>query len=75
MPSLLEKLSKSLGSCQAAIEIKWMRQAAHAPHDLQLMVNRRAHGEPLQYILGSFLSLSILPNCLIFTQEASPLVR
>ncbi|KAF8518790.1 S-adenosyl-L-methionine-dependent methyltransferase [Gautieria morchelliformis] len=53
MPSLLEKLSISLGPCQAAIEIRWMRQAARVPHDLQLMVNRRAHGEPIQFILGT----------------------
>ncbi|KAF8581609.1 S-adenosyl-L-methionine-dependent methyltransferase [Ramaria rubella] len=53
MRSFFNKLSHSLGPRQAAIEIKWMRQVAHAPHDLSVMLNRRAHGEPLQYILGT----------------------
>lgn len=53
-----------------------MRQAARAPHDLHLMVNRRAHGEPLQYILGDLLSLPPFPICLVFfTKGHSPLAR
>ncbi|KAG2016159.1 modification methylase [Coprinopsis cinerea AmutBmut pab1-1] len=53
---LLARLAQSLGSHQATLEFKWMGQALktkHATASLEEMVNRRARGEPLQYILGT----------------------
>jgi methylase of polypeptide subunit release factors len=51
--SLLARLSHLLGSSQATVEAKWMRQAAGNHQDLKAMFNRRLQGEPLQYILGN----------------------
>lgn len=56
-------LSSSLGSSQASLEFRWMQQAVHTGQislTLEQMVSRRSLGEPLQYILGTILSLTPL---------------
>lgn len=65
---LLSTLEAAIGRESARLEFKWMTQAlssAPPPHpmtrhapipDLPTMVARRVRGEPLQYILGAWLS-------------------
>ena len=48
--TLVAALVAQLGSRQANLELKWMKQ--HAQHDIFEMIRRRTLGEPLQYILG-----------------------
>ncbi|TFY73655.1 hypothetical protein EWM64_g10357, partial [Hericium alpestre] len=61
MARLRQTLSAAIGHESAKQELKWMQQALSSPPpgparampDLASMVARRAHGEPLQYILGT----------------------
>ncbi|KAJ7187995.1 S-adenosyl-L-methionine-dependent methyltransferase [Mycena filopes] len=48
---MLAILSSRLGARQAALELRWMKQATSAV-PIEDMVARRVAGEPLQYILG-----------------------
>jgi len=50
--TLVAALVAQLGTRQANLELKWMRQHPH--HDMSDMLRRRTLGEPLQYILGSW---------------------
>lgn len=59
---LLATLARTLGSEQAALELKWMRQAVadrESSTSLDEMVRRRSLGEPLQYILGMCLEVIV----------------
>jgi hypothetical protein len=54
MAQLFSLLAKSIGTESAKQELKWMKQASHNGLDtcLEVMLQRRVRGEPLQYILG-----------------------
>ncbi|TFK44382.1 S-adenosyl-L-methionine-dependent methyltransferase [Crucibulum laeve] len=53
---LLAQLAAHIGTDQASLELRWMKQALSSGLSnatLSTMVKRRALGEPLQYILGT----------------------
>jgi hypothetical protein len=56
---LLSALAQQLGSQQALQEFKWMKHAVPS-ESLTRMLQRRILGEPLQYILGTFNTFSLL---------------
>jgi len=60
---LLASLTRTLGSQQVQLELKWMQQACAADSTLPSlddMVRRRSLGEPLQYILGTLTHAAIV---------------
>lgn len=70
--ALLQR-NPELGAADARAELRWMRDTARRPipgsssgHDaeaaLEAMVQRRARGEPLQYILGTSASFASIPS-------------
>lgn len=48
----LNTLTKHLGRESAALELRWLKEAARDASHLHAMISRRVRGEPLQYILG-----------------------
>ncbi|BEJ16141.1 hypothetical protein CspHIS471_0507460 [Cutaneotrichosporon sp. HIS471] len=63
--SLLAKLARNteLSLADAKAELRWMRAAAAGETALEAMVERRAAGEPLQYILGDTDFGPLTLNC------------
>lgn len=55
--SYLKQLAHNpeLDAEDARAELRWMMQA-NRPSELSTMVERRAKGEPLQYILGPYMT-------------------
>lgn len=52
--TLMGRLARNpeLSPAEAKAELRWMGDAARDTNALKGMVERRANGEPLQYILG-----------------------
>ncbi|BEI85300.1 hypothetical protein CcaverHIS002_0507010 [Cutaneotrichosporon cavernicola] len=63
--SLLARLARNteLSPADAKAELRWMRAAAAGETALEAMVERRAAGEPLQYILGDTDFGPLTLNC------------
>ncbi|EDR11878.1 uncharacterized protein LACBIDRAFT_313779 [Laccaria bicolor S238N-H82] len=71
---LLARLAISLGRNQASQELRWMNHAISRGHtnlSLEDMVARRALGEPLQYILGTY-HMTLLLSFLTLATGSQP---
>ena len=66
---LVAALVAQLGSRQANLELKWMRQHPH--QDIADMLRRRTLGEPLQYILGRWYPPSFSGRLTAFDRHSA----